>query len=49
VTLGDALKKDAPYKLTGVKELCPLSFLPFFDVVWDFLPDMMHIIPAIMK
>jgi hypothetical protein len=46
---GDAYKKDSPYKLSGVKELCPLSFCPLFNVVWDMCPDMMHIIPAIMK
>jgi hypothetical protein len=49
VTLGTALKKDSPYKVSVVKELCPLTFLPLFNVVWYFLPDMMHIVPAIMK
>jgi hypothetical protein len=49
VVNGEAYKKDSPYKLSGVKELCPLSFLPLFNIVWDMCPDMMHVIPAIMK
>ena len=49
VLFNEAYKKDSPYKRTGVKELCPLSFLPLFNIVWDMLPDMMHIIPALMK
>ena len=42
-------KKDAPYKRTGVKELSPLAALPMFNLVWDVLPDMMHVIPGIWK
>ena len=42
-------KKDAPYKVTGVKERCALRFLPLFDVIWDILPDMMHIVPVLWK
>ena len=42
-------KKYAPYKSTGVKELSPLASLPFFDLVWDVLPDMMHVLPNIWK
>jgi len=42
-------KKDSPYKETGVKEQSPLRFLPFFCLVWDILPDMMHIILGIFK
>jgi hypothetical protein len=42
-------KKDAPYKYTGVKEQCALRFLPLFDIIWDILPDMMHIIPVLWK
>ena len=42
-------KKDLPYKTTGVKECCPLRFLHLFDLVWDILPDMMHIILGIFK
>ena len=36
-------KKDAPYKDTGIKDLSPLAFLPLFNMVWDVLADMMHI------
>ena len=36
-------KKDFPYKTTGVKECCPLRFYPLFDLVWDIMPDMMHL------
>jgi hypothetical protein len=43
------LKKDAPYKTTGVKECSPLRFVHLFDLVWDILPDMMHIVPVIWK
>ena len=42
-------KKDAPYKKTGVKELSPLAALPRFNLVWDILPDMMHVVPGIWK
>ena len=44
-----AYKKDLPYKTTGVKEVCPLAALHLFNLVWDLLPDMMHIVPAVMK
>ena len=44
-------KKDYPYKKEchGVKECSPLRFLPRFDMVWDILPDMMHIMSGIWK
>ena len=42
-------KKDLPRKVTGIKEACPFRFLPFFDIVWDFCPEMMHIISGIWK
>ena len=29
--------------------MSPLSFLPFFDMTWDILADMMHIITGIFK
>lgn len=38
------LKKDSPYKTSGIKGLSPLRFIPLFDLVWDILPDMMHIV-----
>ena len=40
---------NQPYKTSGVKEASPLRFLPFFNLVWDVLPDMMHIISGIWK
>jgi len=42
-------KKDAPYKTTGVKELSPLRFVPLFDLTWDIMMDMMHIVPVMWK
>ena len=42
-------QKDLPYKVSGVKEQCAFRFLPLFDMVWDFLPDMMHIILGVWK
>ena len=42
-------KKDCPYKTTGVKELSPLCYLPLFCLIWDILPDLMHIIAGIWK
>ena len=33
----------------GVCGWSPLSILHLFDVVWDFLPDMMHIMQGIYK
>lgn len=41
--------KDSPYKSTGVKEASPLRWIPWFDLVWDILPDMMHIMSGIWK
>ena len=37
-------KKDAPYKDSGIHSSCPLRWIFMFDLVWDILPDMMHII-----
>jgi hypothetical protein len=45
----DGAKCHAPYKTSGVKELSPLAFLPLFCLIWDILPDMMHIILGIWK
>jgi hypothetical protein len=42
-------KKDHPAKTTGVKELSPLALLLLFDLVWDILPDWMHIMSGIWK
>ena len=40
-------KNNLPYKETGIKEVSPLSYIPLFDMTWDILPDLMHIIPGI--
>ena len=42
-------KNNLPYKQTGIKELSPLANIPLFDMTWDILPDLMHIIPGIWK
>lgn len=42
-------KKDAPHKSSGIKELCPLSYLEFFCMCWDFAPDMMHIVEGCLQ
>ena len=38
-----------PAKEHGVNEVSPLLFYPLFDLVWDILPDMMHILPGVWK
>ena len=35
---------DHPRKQSGVNGISALSLLPMFDIVWDVLPDWMHII-----
>jgi hypothetical protein len=35
--------------IAGVKVWCPLAALELFDVVWDFVPDMMHIVLNLLK
>ena len=40
---------QAPCKSTGIKEATPLMALPKFNVVWDILGDMMHIISGVWK
>jgi hypothetical protein len=42
-------QKDSPYKVTGIKELSPLAEIPMFDLVWDILMCVMHILPGIWK
>ena len=34
---------------TGVKEWCPLSALHLFDIIWDIMPDLMHMIKGLLK
>jgi hypothetical protein len=36
--------KDHPRKATGVNAVSALSLYPMFDIVWDVMPDWMHII-----
>jgi hypothetical protein len=40
-------KVRAPYKESGIKEMSMLGALPLFDLVWDVLGDMMHIISGV--
>jgi len=42
-------KNRAPYKDSGIKETSPLAVLPLFNLTWDVLGDMMHIIDGIWK
>ena len=35
--------QNHPRFRTGVFKMCPLALLPFWDMVWDFPPDWMHI------
>jgi hypothetical protein len=32
-----------PAKAHGIRGTCPLSLLPFFNIIWDLCPDLMHI------
>ena len=34
---------------TGVNEWCPLSALHLFDIIWDIMPDLMHMIKGLLK
>jgi hypothetical protein len=50
--VADAIESDAfrgkddhprhPRFASGVHKMCPLALLPLWDMVWDFLPDWMH-------
>ena len=42
-------KVRAPYKETGIKEVSVLAALPLFNIAWDVLGDMMHIIDGLWK
>ena len=37
-------RKNHPRKASGINHWSPLSVLNKFDMIWDFCPDMMHII-----
>lgn len=56
--IADSLRLDALYtkkdksdhvQESGVKEWCALSILPLWNMVWDFLPDMMHILKGFFQ
>jgi len=34
---------------SGVSYVCPLAYLPMWDMVWDFLADFMHILEGYIK
>ena len=43
-------EKSTHYRLTtGINYWCPLSVLHKFDMIWDFCPDMMHIIKTFFE
>ena len=42
-------KAHHPRYKSGVNYWCPLSVLSKFDMIWDFCPDMMHIIKTIFE
>jgi hypothetical protein len=39
---------DHPRKASGVNGTCALSLLPMFNIIWDIMPDWMHIIKNLM-
>ena len=39
----------APCKQTGVQARSPLSYIPGFDMAWDFGVDMMHVLEGWLK
>ena len=41
--------EDKAEHIHGVKEWCPLAILEFFNVIWDFVPDMMHMVYNLLK
>ena len=38
-----------PKKQSGIAGWCPLGELPFFDIIWDVCPDMMHILKNLFE
>ena len=42
-------KDSHPRYQTGVNHWCPLSVLDKFNMIWDFCPDMMHIIKTFFE
>jgi hypothetical protein len=45
----DGAKSYHPRKMSGINWFCPLGYLPLFDLVWDFTPDIMHVIETGLK
>ena len=37
-----------PKHQSGIRRWCPLAVLPFFDLILDICPDMMHIIKGLL-
>jgi len=35
--------KTNPVHRTGVKSVCPLYYVPLFDMAWDIMGDFMHV------
>ena len=42
-------RDNHPRKQTGINHWSPLSVLNNFDMIWDFCPDMMHIIKTFFE
>ena len=42
-------RKNHPRLATGINHWSPLSVLDKFDMIWDFCPDMMHIIKTFFE
>jgi hypothetical protein len=45
---GDFDDREHPRRRTGVNFVTPLAVLPLFSLIWDFLPDWMHIIKGLI-
>jgi hypothetical protein len=48
-TYGWDNKNNHPRIKTGINYWCPLSVLMKFNMIWDFCPDMMHIISTFFE
>ena len=38
-----------PRHASGIKGATPLGNIPLFDIIWDILPDMMHVVEGFLK
>ena len=45
----DGAEADHPKHKTGIGRWCPLAVLPYFNLIRDVLPDMMHIIYGVFN